>query len=106
MTSEDVTEKLMNTLITKMESMDNEIITLRKMINSPQAILKRAGFVPVRTPFSEDVETDAFRSDTFTKSDIPESANPDKYSNEEIHDMTWNDIHEMAEQHREVKELY
>ena len=106
MTSEDVTEKLMNTLITKMESMDNEIITLRKMINSPQAILKRAGFVPVRTPFSEDVETDAFRSDTFTKSDIPESANPDKYSNEEIHDMTWNDIHEMVEQHREVKELY
>ena len=106
MTSEDVTEKLMNTLITKMESMDNEIITLRKMINSPQAILKRAGFVPVRTPFSEDVETDAFRSYTFTKSDIPESANPDKYSNEEIHDMTWNDIHEMAEQHREVKELY
>tara|TARA_B110001452_G_C15120692_1_gene390594 strand:- start:9 stop:326 length:318 start_codon:yes stop_codon:yes gene_type:complete len=100
------TEKLMNTLINKMESMDNEIISLRRMINSPQAILKKAGFIPVRTPFSEDVESDAFRADTFVKSDIPDSANPDTYSNEEIHDMTWQDIHEMAEQHREVKEMY
>jgi hypothetical protein len=100
------TEKLMSTLINKMESMDNEIISLRKMINSPQAILKKAGFIPVRTPFSEDVESDAFRADTFVKSDIPDSANPDTYSNEEIHDMTWQDIHEMAEQYREVKEMY
>ena len=101
------TEKLMNTLINKMESMDNEIISLRRMINSPQAILKKAGFIPVRTPFSEDVETDAFREDTFMKGNVvQDSANPDAYSNEEIHDMTWGDIHEMADQHREVKELY
>jgi len=31
---------------------------------------------------------------------------PDKFSNTEIHEMSWDEIHDMADQHREVKEMY
>jgi len=96
-------DKLMNTLITKMETMDNELQELRFMVKSPQALLRKAGFVPVNTPLSEDVMPDGFRGDEILKE---ASDSPDKYSNEEIHTMSWEDIHEMAEQYREVKELY
>lgn len=93
----------MSTLITKMESMDNELQELRKMVRSPQALLRKAGFVPMRTPLSEDVMPDGFRGDEILKES---KDSPDNYTNEEIHTMSWADIHEMAEQHREVKELY
>ena len=112
---EDGAEKLMNTLISKMESMDNEVqilkaenASLRRMMENPQSILKKAGFVPYSTPYSEDVEVDAFRADvqTIKKQDGGSRSDPDKFSNTEIHEMSWDEIHEMADQHREVKEMY
>ena len=108
-------EKLMNTLISKMESMDNEVqilkaenASLRRMMENPQSILKKAGFVPYSTPYSEDVEVDAFRADvqTIKKEDGGSRSDPDKFSNTEIHEMSWDEIHDMADQHREVKEMY
>ena len=112
---EDGAEKLMNTLISKMESMDNEVqilkaenASLRRMMENPQSILKKAGFVPYSTPYSEDVEVDAFRADvqTIKKQDGGSRSDPDKFSNTEIHEMSWDEIHDMADQHREVKEMY
>jgi hypothetical protein len=112
---EEGTEKLMNTLISKMESMDNEVqilkaenASLRRVMENPQFILKKAGFVPYSTPYSEDVEVDAFRADvqTIKKEDGGSRSDPDKFSNTEIHEMTWDEIHDMADQHREVKEMY
>ena len=112
---EDGAEKLMNTLISKMESMDNEVqilkaenASLRRMMENPQSILKKAGFVPYSTPYSEDVEVDAFRADvqTIKKEDGGSRSDPDKFSNTEIHEMSWDEIHDMADQHREVKEMY
>tara|TARA_R100000458_G_C8100628_1_gene127459 strand:+ start:88 stop:402 length:315 start_codon:yes stop_codon:yes gene_type:complete len=100
---ESPTERLMNTLITKMEAMDSELRQLRRDVSSPQAMLRKAGFVPISTPLSEDVMPDDFRGDEILKEnkDIP-----DNYTNEEIHTMSWEEIHDMAAQHKEVKEMY
>jgi hypothetical protein len=112
---EEGTEKLMNTLISKMESMDNEVqilkvenASLRRMMDNPHSILRKAGFVPYATPYSEDVEVDAFRADvqTIKKEDGGSRSDPEKFSNSEIHEMSWDEIHDMADQHREVKEMY
>ena len=103
----DEPAQLMDTLITKMESMDKDIQLLmdenqqmRKMIDNPAHLMKRAGFVPSRTPFAEDLQTDPFRGDELLKGDS--SSDLETYSNEDIHDMSWEDIHDMADQHREI----
>jgi len=107
-------EKLMNTLISKMESMDNDVqilkaenAAMRRLINSPEALFRKAGFVSARTPLSEDVDYDPLRGDLPVNgaNAIIKSDNQD-FTNEEIHNLTWSEIHEMAEQTREVKELY
>jgi len=113
---EDGPEQLMNALISKMETMDADIqniraenLTLKRVLDNPQVILRKAGFIPYATPLSEDVEVDAFRGD-FVTTDIDfiskEDNNPDKFTNTEIHEMSWDEIHDMADQHREVKEMY
>ena len=94
------TERLMTTLISKMESMDSDLQSLkrenamlRKAVNDPTTLLRKAGFIATMTPLSEDVETDMFRSDE----GVLLKAN-DSFTNEEIHLMSWEEIHDMAEQ--------
>ena len=94
------TEKLMNTLISKMENMDNDLQSLkhenallRKQLNNPSSMLRKAGFVSSITPLNENVEVDAFRAN-----DDAIIKGHDNFSNSEIHQMTWDEIHEMAEQ--------
>jgi hypothetical protein len=98
--SDNTTEKLMNTLISKMENMDNDLQSLkhqnaelRKALNNPTSLLRKAGFVTSTTPLNEDVSVDAFRAndDSIIKGH-------DDFSNSEIHQMTWDEIHNMAEQ--------
>jgi|21_taG_2_1085346.scaffolds.fasta_scaffold00073_15 hypothetical protein len=113
---DNVTERLMNALISKMETMDRDIqvvreenAMLRKAFENPQAILRKAGFVPYSTPLSDDVRADAFRADmdTIMKSrDIDGNSDLDKFSNEEVHEMSWDEIHSMADQHKTVQEMY
>ena len=114
--SDEAPEQLMNALISKMETMDADIQSIRvenqilkRAIDNPQLILRKAGFVPYGTPLSEDVEVDAFRADVGTTSANANSImkdDPYKFSNTEIHEMSWDEIHDMADQHREVKEMY
>lgn len=107
-------ERLMNTLITKMESIDNEVqilkaenAVLKRMVDSPAALLKKAGFVTARTPLSVDVGYDPLRGDLpVDEANAVIKSDNNEYSNEEIHNLSWSEIHEMAEQTREVKELY
>ena len=107
-------ERLMNALISKMESIDSEVqilkaenAALRRMVDSPSTLLRKAGYVSVRTPLADDVSTDPLRGDFGVDSQaIAKSDNTDSYSNEDIHKMSWSEIHEMAEQTREVKEMY
>tara|TARA_R100000005_G_C4961699_1_gene178092 strand:+ start:642 stop:983 length:342 start_codon:yes stop_codon:yes gene_type:complete len=112
--AEEGAEQLINTLISKMESMDNDIqavraenAVLKKMMENPSTILRKAGFVPYGTPFAEDVEVDAFRRDmdtTLLKGDG--GPNLDKYTNEQVHEMSWDEIHEMADKQIVRKETY
>ncbi len=97
--TESPTERLMSTLVTKMESMDNDLQILKnenqrlhRIINNPTSLLRKAGFVATMTPLSEDVQTDVFRSDEGTLL----KAN-DTFTNEEIHLMSWEEIHALAE---------
>jgi hypothetical protein len=94
------TERLMNTLISKMESMDSDLQSLkhenallRKAIRDPTSLLRKAGYVSAMTPLSEDVEVDAFRA-----ADDAIIKGHSDFSNTEIHQMSWEEIHEMAEQ--------
>ena len=111
---QDVTERLMNALISKMESMDSDIKSvraendqLRKMMSNPATLLKRAGYVRTNTPLSEDMLDDPFRmDDAVIKSEGTVNNQLDAYTNEQVHEMSWEEIHEMASQHREVRELY
>ncbi|MAK80438.1 MAG: hypothetical protein CMJ17_00945 [Phenylobacterium sp.] len=106
--------RLMSTLISKMESMDTDMqllkaenASLRRLIENPNNLLRKAGFLPYGTPLSEDVDVDAFRNDMDTNLLKGEKGEVlDKYSNEQIHEMSWEEIHEMASQHKEVKEMY
>ena len=101
------TERLMNALISKMEAMDSDVqalkaenANLRKALRDPSAMLRKAGFVSATTPLSEDVPQDPFRADSGVLLKGEQGGFP---SNAEIHQMSWDDIHEMAEQARSVE---
>ena len=109
MSKEDVsvTERLMNTLITKMESMDSDLQLiksenkkLRSIVDNPATLLRKAGFISTTTPLSEDVSNDAFRGEESLL-----LKNEPSYTNEEIHLMSWEEIHDMADQARSTKEV-
>lgn len=104
MSEESAAEKLMNALISKMESMDNTIQSLKtentlikQHISNPTGLLKKMGFISVKTPFAEGVMPDIFRGgpDDILKEETTDSNL--SFTNEEIHSMDWNEIHELAE---------
>ncbi len=101
----------MGVLINKMEIMDSNLNiikaendALRRLINNPQALLRKMGLVTVRTPLTDDLQTDPFRGDMDFSGDIMKSnqQNITSISNEELHEMSWEDIHEMANDARGV----
>lgn len=92
---------LMKALISKMESMDAELIAMRKSMDSPAILLKRAGFVRATTPANEDVWGDPLRGDrdsviSKAAAAIDEAGISMPESNEAWHDMSWDQIHAMA----------
>ena len=92
---------LMKALISKMESMDAEITSMRKSMDTPELLLKRAGFVRANTPANEDVWGDPLRGDrddviSKAAAAIDEVGMSMPESNEEWHDMSWDEIHAMA----------
>jgi len=100
-------EALMTALISKMESMDGDIGLLKKennylhkLMSNPNSLMKKLGLVPVSTPFSEDMQLDDFRptdGDAIFKSPLEIGVPVD---NEEFHNTSWKDIHDMANQAR------
>jgi len=95
--------RLMNALITKMETMDSQMSAMRADLRNPDTLLKRAGFVRMNSPSVDDVWGDPLRGD---RSGVIEKAGDGTEidvvglpsSNEEWHDMDWGDIHALAEQ--------
>jgi len=101
MNEESTTEKLMTTLITKMESMDSDLqmlkqenARLKSIVSNPTSLMRKAGLVSTSTPFSEDVKGDVFRplDDNILKND----SNPVPQSNEAFHEMDWDSIHDLV----------
>ena len=97
-------EKLMGALISKMESMDGDLQTmkqenmaLRKSLQNPHTLLKRAGFVSARNNLPQDVLPDEFRGDDILKGYSGEELAIPK-TNEDFHEMNWEDIHALAGQ--------
>jgi len=101
-------EQLMGVLISKMESMDNDLailkqenVRLRKAVSDPSALLRKAGFVRATNRRPEGLLPDEFRSndanDLFTKS-MEEDAISMPESNADFHSMDWADIHALADQ--------
>tara|TARA_R110002012_G_scaffold33393_6_gene97893 strand:+ start:24316 stop:24660 length:345 start_codon:yes stop_codon:yes gene_type:complete len=92
---------LMKALISKMESMDAQISSMRKSMDSPEMLLKRAGFVRANTPVNEDVWGDPLRGDredviSKAANAIDEAGMSMPSSNEDWHEMGWDEIHAMA----------
>ena len=101
----NVAERLMSTLVSKMESMDETIIALKaenrlikKHIQNPEGLLKKMGFIRATTPFAEDIVPDVFRGggDEILKGEDAESPVPQ--TNAEFHSMDWKQVHELASQ--------
>lgn len=92
---------LMKALISKMETMDAELIAMRKSMDTPELLLKRAGFVRANTPANEDVWGDPLRGDrdsviSKAAASIDDAGMAMPETNEAWHDMSWEDIHKMA----------
>ena len=99
---------LMKALISKMESMDAEILSMRKSMDAPELLLKRAGFVRAKTPANEDVWGNPLRGDredviSKAAAAIDDAGMSMPSSNEEWHDMSWEEIHAMANTAAEVE---
>ena len=99
---------LMKALISKMEAMDSEITAMRKSMNTPELLLKRAGFVRANTPANEDVWGDPLRGDRDDVISKAAAAIDDvgismPESNEAWHEMSWDDIHAMANEAAQVE---
>lgn len=100
-----VAEQLMNALISKMEVMDSNLQVLKAenevlkgLVGDPAALLKKAGFVSRKTVAPVDVMPDMFRGDSHY--DILKNDNGSGIeiptSNQEFHEMNWDDIHQLA----------
>ncbi len=105
-------EKLVEVLINKMEAMDATIESLKienqlikQNMTNPTGLLKKMGFVPMSTPIAEDVRDDIFRGggDNILKA-IDESGIAIPATNEEFHNMKWEDIHALAESAKGIGE--
>lgn len=98
-------EQLIGVLINKMESMDSNLSilkaendALKRLINNPQQLLRKMGLVNVSTPLTSDLQIDPFRGDMALEGGALLKSSPEigTMSNEAIHAMSWEDIHEMA----------
>lgn len=109
---ENVAERLMSALITKMESMDAglrdlqaENRQLRKMVSNPSLMLRKAGFVSVQTQRPEDVLVDGFRGDVHDAMVLKAQDGSDlemPQTNADFHKMDWSEIHALAEQAKDA----
>ena len=108
---ENVAERLMGALISKMENMDAglqflkaENQQLKQMMQNPASLLRKAGFVSVSTQRPTDVIEDGFRGDVedfiLKGEDGEEIQLPT--SNVDFHNMEWSDIHTLAEQAKDT----
>tara|TARA_R110002051_G_scaffold323751_2_gene418385 strand:+ start:718 stop:1080 length:363 start_codon:yes stop_codon:yes gene_type:complete len=91
-------QRLLEALINKMEDMDSRMMNMEYQLNTPHTILRKAGYVAMRTPMAEGNFVDDFRhtNEVSETSSALIKAQHGDLSNEDIHKMSWEDIHDMA----------
>ena len=101
----DSAETLMTVLISKMESMDNDILVLKEenrqlksLVSNPASLMRKMGLVSISTPLASDIMGDGFRP---TEGDAILKG-PDEIglptSNMDFHNTSWDAIHAMADE--------
>lgn len=97
-------EQLMTVLISKMEVMDNDLSlikaenkALKQIMANPQSLMKKMGLVAVTTSLPTDVSIDPLRADLDMGNLLKGVVSSIPQSNEEFHEMSWDDIHELAQ---------
>jgi len=102
---ENVAERLMGALISKMEDMDSSLqvlksenARLKRMMDNPAAILRKAGFVSTKNGAPEDVLPDVFRGDGDQVLLKGEEDFHVPKTNIDFHNTDWSDIHTLADQ--------
>tara|TARA_Y100001938_G_scaffold149917_1_gene238705 strand:+ start:187 stop:558 length:372 start_codon:yes stop_codon:yes gene_type:complete len=108
---ENVAERLMGALISKMENMDSNLQLLKaeneqlkRMMDNPAALLRKAGFVSARSQAPEDILPDVFRGegdDFLLKGEDGQEIRVPQ-TNADFHTMDWSDIHALADQAKSV----
>lgn len=102
-------QRLLEALINKMEDMDGRMMNMEYQLSTPHNIFKKAGYIAMRTPIAEGHFVDDFRhinEVTETSSAIIKAQHGD-LSNEDIHKMSWEDIHDLASKYDDRKpEMY
>jgi|TARA_R110000744_G_scaffold351099_2_gene456894 hypothetical protein len=99
-------EQLMGVLISKMESMDYDLVTLKKenielrrAVGNPSALLRKAGFVRSRNSMPSGILPDEFRNESndmlMKGADGIEIHIPE--TNADFHNTEWADIHALAD---------
>jgi len=90
-------KKLIHVLIAKIQYLERDNQDIRKSMKNPMRMMQQAGFIPASTPFPEDVD------DSLLKDEVPNfehRAEAGPYiptSNEEFHDMSWEEVHDLAD---------
>jgi len=104
---DNVAEKLMGALISKMENMDAglqllkaENAELKKVVMNPANLLRKAGFISAGNRHPEDLLPDTFRGDSHDVLLKGEDGQPIDIpkTNADFHSMDWADIHALADQ--------
>ena len=101
---------LMNVLISKMEVMDNDLalikaenVALKHMMSNPQVLMKKMGLVPVTTSLPTDLSVDPLRADLEMGDIMKGITSSVPQSNEEFHQTSWDEIHEMAQDAKDTE---
>ncbi len=95
-TQESNAHKLLEALINKMEDMDNRMMRMENQMNTPQHMLRKAGYVSMKTPIAEGSFVDDFRSEVVETPNAIIKSPQSELTNEDIHKMSWEEIHDMA----------
>ena len=64
---------------------------------NPKSLMKKMGLVPVTTSLPTDVGIDPLRADLDMGNLLKGVISSIPQSNEEFHEMSWDDVHEMAQ---------
>ena len=95
---QDLLKQLVNVLISKIRRLEAESSHIRKTIANPMSLFQQSGMIRTNTPSPEDVNDNLLKDEVYgfehaegaVVAMIPTS-------NEEFHNMSWDDVHELAD---------